>query len=178
MKNIITIFLISILGFSCSKNDFKNTNLYLEFNKEVYQTNDNFELTIRIVPIEHEKTIRIYKSLNNIEISFLSKAEQFGFHQILNERFIEGPSMTGDDREYIDEYTISKDKPFEKKLFGKISESENEIIFEISELKLSNKINKNDLIQDPNILVKGFCRTVYGIESKSFETKDIKIILE
>ncbi|WP_194778601.1 hypothetical protein [Pararhodonellum marinum] len=178
MKNILTMFLISILGFSCSKNDFKNTNLYLEFDKEAYQSNDNFELTIRIVPIEHEKTIRIYKSLNNIEISFLSKAEQFGFHQVLNERFIEGPSMTGDDSEYIDEFTISKDKPFEKKLFGKISESETEIIFEISELKLKNKINKNDLIEDSNILVKGICRTVYGIEGKSFETKELKIIVE
>ncbi|WP_209332091.1 hypothetical protein [Lunatimonas salinarum] len=178
MKNFLTIFLISILGVSCSKNDFKNTNLYLEFDKEEYQSNDNFELTIRIVPIENEKTIGIYKNLNNIEISFLSKGEQFGFHQVLNERFIEGSSMSGDDREYIEEFTISKDKPFEKKLFGKISESENEIIFEISELKLTKKINKNDLIEDQNILVKGICRTVYGIEGKSFEVKELKIRVE
>ena len=178
MKNIFIIFLISILGFSCSKNDFENTNLYLEFDKEAYQSNDNFELTIRIVPIEHEKTIRIYKNLSNFRISFLSKTSQFGFHQLLNDRFIEEPSLTGDDSEYIDEFTISEDKPFEKKLFGKISESENEVIFEISDLNLKNKINKKNLIEDPNILIKGNCIAVYEIEGKPFETKELKIIME
>jgi hypothetical protein len=112
MKNTLTIFLLSILAFSCKKNDFENTNLILEFDKETYQSNDNFELTIQIYPTESEKTIRLYKNLNNIEISFLSKAEQFGFHQVLNERFIEGPSLTGGDSEYMDEFTISKEKPF------------------------------------------------------------------
>ena len=178
MKNILTIFLISILAFNCSKNDFENTNLYLEFDKETYQSNDSFELTIRIVPIEAEKTIRLYKNLNNIEISFLSKAEQLGFHQELKKRFIEGPSLTGDDSEYIDEFTISKEKPFEKKLLGTISESENEIIFEISDLNIKDKINKTDLLENPNILIKGNCRTVYGIEGKSFETKEIKVVVE
>ncbi|MHA7944589.1 hypothetical protein ACJOV8_016040 [Formosa sp. 3Alg 14/1] len=178
MKNILTIFLISILAFGCSKNDFENTNLHLEFDKETYQSNDNFELTIRIVPIEAEKTIRLYKNLNNIEISFLSKSEQLGFHQELKKRFIEGPSFTGDDSEYIDEFTISKKKPFEKKLLGTISESENEIIFEISDLKIKDKIDKTDLLENPNILIKGNCRTVYGIEGKSFETKEIKVVVE
>ncbi len=178
MKNTLTIFLISILGFSCSKNDFENTNLYLEFDKETYQLNDNFELSIRIVPIEAERTIRIYKNLNNIEISFLSKGEQLGFHQELKKTFIEGPSLTGDDSEYIDEFTITKEKPFEKKLLGTIYESENEIIFEISDLKIKDKIDKSYLLENPNILVKGNCRTVYGIEGKPFETKELKIIVE
>ncbi|WP_106793987.1 hypothetical protein [Aquimarina sp. Aq78] len=178
MKNTLTIFLISILALNCSKNDFENTNLYLEFDKETYQSNDNFELTIRIVPIEEEKTIRLYKNLNNIEISFLSKAEQLGFHQELKKRFIEGPSLTGDDSEYIDEFTISKEKPFEKKLLGTITESENEIIFEISDLKIKDKIDKTSLIENPNILIKGNCRTVYGIEGKPFETKEVKVLVE
>ena len=178
MKNILTIFLISILAFSCSKNDFENTNLYLEFDKEAYQANDNFELTIRIVPIEAEKTIRLYKNLNNIEISFLSKAEQLGFNQELKKRFIEGPSLTGDDSEYVDEFTISKEKPFEKKLLGIISESENEIVIEISDLNIKNKIDKTYLLDNPNILIKGNCRTVYGIEGKPFEPTEIKIKVE
>ncbi|WP_179377363.1 hypothetical protein [Winogradskyella wichelsiae] len=178
MKNTLTIFLLSILAFSCSKNDFENTNLYLEFDKETYQPNDNFELTIRIVPIEAEKTIRIYKDLNNIEISFLSKAEQNGFHQELKKRFIEGPSLTGDDSEYIDEFTISKEKPFEKKLLGTISESENQIIFEISDLKIKDKIDKTYLLDNPSILIKGNCRTVYGIEGEPFEPIEIKVVVE
>jgi hypothetical protein len=45
-------------------------------------------------------------------------------------------------------------------------------------LKLKNKINKNDLIENPNILIKGNCRTVYGIKGKPFETKELKIIVE
>ncbi len=178
MKNTLTILLLSILAFSCSKNDFEDTNLYMEFDKETYQSNDNFELTIRIAPIEAEKTIRLYKNLNNIEISFLSKAEQLGFNQELKKRFIEGPSLTGDDSEYVDKYTISKEKPFEKKLLGTISETEKEIVIEISELKIKNKIDKIYLLDNPIILIKGNCRTVYGIEGKSFESTEIKIKVE
>jgi len=160
------------------KNDFENTNLYLEFDKETYQSNDSFELTIRIVPIEAEKTIRLYKNMNNIEISFLSEAEQLGFHQELKKRFIEGPSLTGDDSEYIDKYTITKEKPYEKKFLGTISELENEIIFEIPELKLKNKIDKSILLKNPTILIMGNCRTVYGTGSESFIPKEIKVELE
>ena len=178
MKNTLTIFLLSILAFSCTKNDFENTNLNLEFDKETYQSNDNFELTIQIYPTESEKSIRLYKNLNNIEISFLSKAEQLGFNQELKKRFIEGPSLTGDDSEYIDEYTITKEKPYEKKLLGTISELENEIVFEIPELKLKDKIDKSILLDNPTILIKGNCRTIYGIEGKPFKPKEIKLVLE
>ncbi|TBN04887.1 hypothetical protein EYD45_06395 [Hyunsoonleella flava] len=178
MKNTLTIFLLSILAFSCSKNDFENTNLYLEFDKETYQSNDNFELTIKIYPTEVEKTIRFYKDLNNIEISFLSKAEEFEFHQKLKKRFIEGPPIFGDDSEYIDEYTISKEKPFEKIFLGTISESVNEIVFEIPELNIKNKIDKYFILKNPIILIKGNCRTVYGGKGKPFMSKEIEVELE
>ena len=130
MKNTFTIVLFSILAFSCKNNDFENININFEFDKEMYRSNDSFELTIHIYPTDSEKTIALYKNLSNIEISFLSKVEQLGFHQELKKRFIEGPSLTGDDSEYIDEYTITKEKPYEKKLLGTISELENDIVFE------------------------------------------------
>jgi hypothetical protein len=178
MKNTLKIFLILILTFSCSKNDFENTNLYLEFDKEIYKSNDNFELTIRIVPIEAEKTIRLYKNLNNIEVSFLSKAKQLAFYQELNTRFIEGPIPNKDESEYIDEFTISKEKPFEKKLFGSISESENKIVFEIPDLQKTYEIDKSSLLENPNVLIKGNCRTIFGIGVEPFEPNEIKIKVE
>lgn len=175
MKNILTILLFSILTFSCSKNDFENTNLYLQFDKETYQTNDTFNLTVRIVPIETKRNIRFYKNLNNIKISFSSTEKQYGFEAILKEKFIEGPSLTGDDSEYIDDFTISKEKPFERIFPGTITELENEIIFEIPDLKLSDKIDKSILAENPTVLINGKCVTVYGIEYKPFEQTEIKV---
>jgi len=154
MRNLLTIFLLLILVFSCSKNDFENTNLYLEFDKETYNINENFKLTIKVYPTEAKKTVRFYKDLDNIEISFLSKTYEFGFNQELKKRFIGGPPIFGDDSEYIDEYTISKEKPFEKTLLGAISESENEIVFEIPELSIKSKIDKTFLLENPTVLIK------------------------
>ncbi|AUS05417.1 hypothetical protein C1A40_07995 [Tamlana carrageenivorans] len=116
--------------------------LYLEFDKETYQSTDNFELIIKVYPIEVEKTIRFYKDLNNIEISFERNVEEFKSREELNTRFIEGPPTFGEDSEYIDEFTISKEKPFGKIFLGTISESINEIVFEIPELNIKNKIEK------------------------------------
>lgn len=135
-------------------------------------------MTIRIVPIEAEKTIKIYKNFNNIEISFLSKVDQLGIHQVFKKTFIEGPNLTEDNSEYIDEFTTTREKPFKKTLLGTIYASENEIIFEISDLKIMDKIDKSYLLKNPNILVKGNCRTVYGVEGKLFEIKEFKILVE
>ncbi|WP_222982479.1 hypothetical protein [Flagellimonas meishanensis] len=178
MKCTLSIFLLSILTFGCSKNDFENTNLYLAFDKEAYQPNDNFELTVRIYPTETKKTIRLYKDLNNFEFAFFPKEGQLGFKEVLNERFIQGPSLTGYDSEYIDEFTITEKKPYEKKLLGTIYELENEILFEIPEMKIKDRIDKSILYENPTVLVKGNCRTVYGIEGKTFEPKEIKVVLE
>jgi hypothetical protein len=178
MKNSLTISLLLILAFSCSKNDFENTDPYLEFDKETYRLNDNFELTIKVYPNETEKTIRFHKDLNNIEISFLPKVEQLGFDQILKERFIEGPRLIGHDNEHIDQYTITKEKPFKKKFLGFISELENKIVFQIPELEIKDKIDKSFLLENPTVLIKGNCRTVHGIEGKPFFPKEIKVLLE
>ncbi|WP_067145117.1 hypothetical protein [Pseudotamlana agarivorans] len=178
MKNILTILLFSILAFSCSKNDFENTKLYWELDKETYQSTDNFELIIRVYPTEAEKTIRFYKDLNNIEISFVPNVEEFKSREELKKRFIEGPPIFGDDSEYINEYTISKEKPFEKIFLGTISESIDDIVFEIPELNIKNKIEKFFIQKNPNILIKGKCSTVYGGKDKPFMSKEIKIILE
>ncbi|MEQ3655686.1 MAG: hypothetical protein ABNH00_07465 [Dokdonia sp.] len=162
---------------SCStKNDFENTNLYFEFDKETYLANDKFELTIKIVPIEAEQTIRLYKDLRNIEISFVSEAQQLGFNQKLTKRFIQGVPPQ-DQSEYIDEFTISKKKPFKRKFYGTISEYEESIVISIAALTKKFKINKSSLIKNPNILVKGNCRGILAMDGTPFEPNNIKIMV-
>jgi len=178
MKNIITSFLFLLLAFSCSKNDFLDTKLLFETDKETYLINDKFELKIFVYPTKADKTIRFNKNLNNLNITFLSTEEQPEFHQELKKHFIEGPSLFGNDSLYIDEYIISKENPFEKTFYGTISESKNKIIFEIPELKTSNTIDKSILIKNPTITIKGNCRAVYGGEEQPFIPKEIKILIE
>ncbi len=177
LKPIKTLLLISILYLSCSpKNDFENTKRYLEFDKETYLANDSFELTIRIVPIEADQTIRLFKDLRNIEISFVSEAQQLEFNQKLTKKFIEFVPPQNQS-ELIDEFTISKDKPFEKKLLGTITASKNKIIIEIPELSISSEIDKSSLIQNPNVKVSGSCRSIHVMEAKSFKPNKIEILL-
>ena len=178
MKNLLTILLVLILVFSCSKNDFIDTELNFEIDKETYRVNDTFELKIIISPIEKEKTIRMYKNLSNFDISFESTEKQLGFNQELKKRFIEGPPIFGDDSEYIDKFDITKETPFEKILYGTISELKDKIVFEIPELKISNGIDKFVLLKNSTIIIEGNCRTVYGGGGKSFIQKEIKILIE
>ena len=83
MKNSITSFLLLILVFSCSKNDFLDTKLRFETDKETYLTNDKFELKIFVYPTKEDKTIRFNKNLNNLNITFFSTEEHSEFHQEL-----------------------------------------------------------------------------------------------
>ncbi len=179
IKNLSTIFLPLILAFSCSKDDFENTQAYLEFDRETYHLNDTFELTIKVYPTETEETVRFHQDFRNIEISFFSKeTSQPGLTVILKERFIEKPNLATDDGESISQYTITKEKPFEKRFMGSISEVGDKIVFDIPELKINDKIDKSLLLENPTILIKGVCRTVYGIEGKAFLTKEIKVVLD
>lgn len=177
MKNPIIVLLVLILVNSCSRNDFKDTQLIFETDKETYQLNDKFELTFLISPINKQKTIRLFKDLKNIKISFVSTQEHAEFDQKLKKRFVEGPPLFGDDSEYIDEFTITKEKPFVKTLYGTISELNGKIVFEIPELNVSNSINKSTLLKNPNITIKGVCKTIYGGD-ESFNKKEVKILIE
>ncbi|MBT8385760.1 MAG: hypothetical protein KJO83_08600, partial [Bacteroidia bacterium] len=153
IKNILTFSLLLILTFSCNKNDFSDTEMYFTTDKETYRTNDNFEITVVVSPKNREKKIRVFKNLNNLKISFHSKVG-LGFTQELKTHFLEGPSLTRDDSEYIDEYTISKTQPFKMSFKGTISERNQKIIFEIPELKVTDSIKKSELLINPAISIK------------------------
>ena len=122
MRKNLAIFFLPILALGCSNVNFSNTETLLETDKEAYLPNDVFEITVLIYPTEENKTIKFQKDLNNLNLSFESPERAHGFHQELKKRFIEGPSLFGDDSEYIDEYTITKDTPFKKTLRGTIFE--------------------------------------------------------
>ena len=178
MKNKLTYFLLLILTFSCNKNDFSDTEMRIVTDKETYGINDNFELTVMISPKSGEKKIRILKNLNNIKISFHSKTGELGFSQELRKHFIEGPSLNGDDSEYIDEYSISDSEPYKKTFKGIISEHNDGIVFEIPELNIKNIIEKSELLENPLVVINGNCYTVYNGIEENFQPKEIKLMIK
>ena len=178
MKNKLTYLLLLILTFSCNKNDFSDTEMYFTTDKETYKTDDTFEITVLIYPKNGEKKIRIFKNLNNLKISFHSNVEDLGFSQELKKYFIEGPSLTEDESEYLDEFTISKTQPFKKTFKGVISENKEKIIFEIPELNILDSIEKSELLLNPKITIKGNCHTVYSGIEENFTPKDIEILIK
>lgn len=178
MKNKLIYFLLLILAFSCNKNDFSDTEMRFVTDKETYEINDNFELTVMISPKRGNKKIRILKNLNNIKISFQSKAGELGFSQELKKHFIEGASLTGDDSEYIDEYSISNSEPYEKTFNGIISENNSGIVFEIPELNVKDILEKSELLDNPLVAINGNCYTVYSGIEEDFELKEIRLIIK
>ena len=178
MKNILTYYLLLIFTFSCNSNDFSDTEMYFVTDKETYNVNDTFEITVVISPRNGEKKIRILKNLNNLKVSFHLKNGELGFSQELKKRFIEGPSLTGDDSEYIDEYTISKTQPFQKSFKGTVSGNKENIVFKIAELNITDSLEKSELIKNPTITIKGNCQTVYSGIEESFIPKDIKLLID
>lgn len=182
MKNILTYSLLLILTFSCNSNDFSGTKRYFVTDKEIYRVNDNFEITVVVSPENGVKKIRFLKNLNNLNISFSLKEEEeeeeLGFSLELKKHFIEGPNITRDDSDYIDQYTISKSQAFEKSFKGTISKTKQSIIFEIPELNITDSIEESKLIKNPTISIKGYCSSVYSGIEENFISKDIKILIE
>lgn len=176
MKKIINFIIISISFFSCSTNSFSDTKLLLETNKDTYHINEKFELTITIYPKKKKKTIRFYKNFKNLNISFIPLEQEF--NKELKNHFIEGPRLFGNESEYIDEYTVTEKKPFKKTLYGTISETKTKILIEIPELKLNERLDKSILLENPKIIIKGNCRTVYGSKEESFISKKIEILIK
>ncbi|PKQ46302.1 hypothetical protein [Confluentibacter flavum] len=178
MKNVLAYSLLLILTFSCNSNDFSDTEMYFQTDKEAYRLNDDFEITVVIFPKNGENKIRIFKKFNNLKISFHLKNSESEFSQELKKHFIEGPSLTGDDSKYIDEYTISQTQPFKKSFKGTISENEGIVVFKIPELNISESIEKSELFENPEIIITGNCHTVYSSIQEDFIPKDIKILID
>ena len=178
MKNILAYSILLILIFSCNQNDFSDTELYFLTDKASYSVNDYFKITVVVSLKNGEKKIRIKKNLNNLKISFHATSTKLGFSQELKKHFIEGPSLTKDESEYIDEFTISKTHPFKKTFKGQISESKESIILEIPELNIIDSVAKSKLLVNPKLTIKGNFHTIYSVKEEYFIPKDIQILIE
>ncbi len=176
MRNVCFLLLLSLF-FGCSKSDFSEANLSFETNKERYKFNDDFELTIIVNSLkEDEQIIRFYKDFSNIHISFLWHEDDYGFNQELKKRFIEGPSLFGNDDDLYESYTISKQNPFKKTFKGSFTELNDTIIVAIPELKVITQIAKTILINNPRLTIEGSCSSVNGGSIQEFTMKDIDLV--
>ena len=185
MKHILFYLLTITSILSCKTDSFSETERYFITDKDVYETNDNFELTVIIVPKNEEKIIRFYKTFSNLRIYFSIINKQKGIYSEnnmqLKKYFVEGPSIFGNDEQYIAEHVISKQNPFKKTFIGKISELKNKIIIEIPELNTRKSFDKSKFDEYSEISIQGYCTPINaknGTFEEFFIPKDIKILIE
>tara|TARA_R110002126_G_scaffold259518_1_gene402472 strand:- start:1363 stop:1902 length:540 start_codon:yes stop_codon:yes gene_type:complete len=178
MKKIISFLILMSLFNNCNKNDFLDTELKLETDKKSYYINEKIELKIIVSTNENKKKIRFEKDFNNIDINFNTPEIQNSFHQVLKQKFIEFPSSSEKKKIDITEIEITKNKPFEKKFIGTISELKNNIVIEIKELKIKETISKTVLIKNPRVIIEGNCRNIFEIDENVFIPKEIEILIE
>ncbi len=175
MKKTILLLLMTFLLWSCTSDNFYETERYFETDKESYEVGDEFELTVFIVPEKEEKQIRLYENYKNLQISFALMNSKKGIHN---------GSWTKSSDDFLDEtsttkFKITKENPFKKTFTGKISETETEIIIEIPELNFGDGLPKSDFDENTKVRIHRLCNPIdpeIGASIEEFiEVKDIKI---
>lgn len=178
MKNTILLLFMTLLLWSCTSDNFYETERYFETDKESYEVGDEFKLTIFIVPEKEEKEIRLYDNYKNLLISFALMNSEKGIHNCSwtkrSNKFLNDTSIT--------EYKITKENPFEKTFTGRISETDTEIVIEIPELNFRDGLPKPDSDNNTRVRIHGRCDPIdpeMGASLEEFiEVKDIKIETE
>ena len=175
MKNTILLLFMTFLLWSCTSDNFYETERYFETDKESYVVGDEFELTVFIVPEKEEKQIRLYDNYKNLRISFALMNSNKGIHN---------GNWTKFSDDYLDETSttklkITKENPFKKSFTGKISETDTEIVIEIPELNFRDGLPKSDFDENTKVRIHGLCDPIdpeIGASIEEFiEVKDIKI---
>jgi len=178
MKNTILIIILTFFIWSCTSDNFYETERYFKTDKDSYQVGEEFKLTIFIIPEKEEKEIRFYDSYKNLRISFALMNNEKGIHN---------GSWTKRSDDFLDDTSttklkITKEKPFEKTFTGRISESKTEVIIEIPELNFKDGLPKSDFDANTKVRIHGHCDPIdpeIGASIEEFiEVKDIKIVLE
>lgn len=167
---------MTFLLWSCKSDNFYETERFIQTDKESYQVGDEFELTIFIIPEKDEKEIRLYENYKNLILWFTIMNAEKGIHNgsgtLTTDNFLNDTSTT--------KFIITKEKPFEKKFTGRISESNTKIIIEIPELKFKDGLPKSDFDENTRVRIHGFCDPInpeFGASLEEYiEHKDIKII--
>jgi len=178
MKNTILLLFITFLLWSCTSDNFYETERYFKTDKESYKVGDEFELTVFIVPEKEEKEIRLYDNYKNLQISFALMNSEKGIHNgswtKRSNKFLSDTSTT--------KFKITKENPFEKSFTGRISETNTEIMIEIPELNFRDGLPKSDFDANTKVRIHGLCDPIdpeIGASIEEFiEVKDIRILTE
>jgi hypothetical protein len=178
MKNTILLLFMTLLLWSCTSDNFYETERYFETDKESYEVGDEFKLTVFIVPEKEEKQIRLYDNYKNLKISFALMNSEKGIHNgswtKRSNEFLNDTSIT--------ELKITKENPFEKTFTGRISETDTEIVIEVPELNFRDGLSKSDFDNNTRVRIHGRCDPIdpeMGASLEEFiEVKDIKIETE
>ncbi|MCD5967822.1 phage tail protein [Riemerella anatipestifer] len=169
---ILTVFIFIFIG--CNHDNFYQTKRIIETDKTEYKIGDTIHLTLKIIPLEKSKEIKVYKNYKNFEISFSLVNSKTSIH---NEQWSEksGGNLPKTEHKII---PITKESPFVKTFLVFISQKNEKILLEIPELKLITKYDL-DVIKNNSIRIHTFCNPInpeYGASLEEyFETKDIKI---
>ena len=175
MKIILGIVTISIFILtSCKSDNFYETKRIIQTDKDEYNVGDTIQLTLKIIPEQQEKKIRVYENYRNLEISFALINEKT---DIYNENWSESSGEKLPQTK-TKELIITKEKPFEKKFLIYTSYNNDKINLNIPELKLNVEYVK-ERIKNDSIRIHGFCNPInpeFGASLKEyFEVKDIKL---
>ncbi len=174
MKNFIKFILLSIIFISCKTDNFYHTKRIIETDKAEYNLGDKISMTLKIIPQENEKEIRIFDNYKNLEVSFaLINGKENRYNSDWSEH--SGKSLIETDVKTI---IISKDKPFIKTFVGEIIENGDNVELHFPELKTKAIFNR-EKIKNDTVRIHGFCNPInpeFGASLEEyFEVKDIKI---
>lgn len=176
--NLTIVFITMFLFIGCNKSDnFYNTKRIIETDKSEYDIGDSIQLTLKIVPLEKEKEIRIYENYKNLEISF-SLINENEKSQNENWSFNSGKNLPKTTEKII---TITKERPLRKTFIGQIRPENKNVILEFTELNMKVSFDK-EKFRNNKIRIHGLCNPInseFGASLEEyFETKDITINLK
>lgn len=175
-KKIIVMFIVSILFTSCFESDnFINTERVILTDKEMYRIGDTLKITLKVTPKEKQKKIKVYENFKNIKFFFsLSDTD--------NNKFVENTSQDNLIDTDIMELNITKENPLIVNYNGIISEAENKIIIDFSEIDFQISFEKSFFQKkDSYLKIHGICLPIKAqigaaIE-EYFKANEIKIKL-
>ena len=80
MKNNILILLMMTFLWSCTSDNFYETQRYFKTDKNSYQIGEEFRLTVFIMTEKDEKEIRLNDNYKNLKIWFTLMNAEKGIH--------------------------------------------------------------------------------------------------
>ncbi len=174
MKNFLELVFLSIVFIGCKTDNFYDTRRVIETDKTVYNVGDKINMTLKIIPQEDQKEIRIFRNYKNLEVSFaLLNGKENRYNSDRSEH-----SENSLDATDVETMIISRHKPFVKTFVGEIIENGDKVAIHFPELK-TKAIFDREKIKRGTLRIHGYCNPINPEPGASleeyFEVKDIKI---